>query len=68
MTVEEYGLRCERQLGARVLVISHILFLRNLTISGFTFFFFLVVDRMKENCCSFLENMRSAYKMLLPKC
>lgn len=68
LIVEEYGFRCERQLGRKVVVISHILFLRNMTISGFTSFFFLVVDRIKENCYSFLENMSSAYKMLLPQC
>lgn len=67
LTVEKHGLRCERHLGGRVVVIAPVLFLRNLAISGFTFFF-LAAHRIQGNCYSFLENKSNAYKVLPPQC
>lgn len=70
LTIEEHGLRCERQLGGKMAVISHVLFLSNLAISGlnFFFFFFLAAHRIQGNCYFFLENMSNAYKVFPPQC
>lgn len=68
LTVEEYGSRCERQLGSQSGCYLSYSVSQESDHFWIHFFFFLVVDRIKENCYSFLENMTSTYKTLLPQC